>query len=43
MFIDDKSIIIYTLLGLAVLTTPHMQVMNEMYVAIASPETPHWG
>jgi len=43
MFIDDKAIIIYTLLGLAVLTTPHMQVMNEMYVAIASPETPHWG
>lgn len=43
MFIDDKAVIIYTLLGLAVLTTPHMQVMNEMYIAIASPETPHWG
>lgn len=40
MFIDDKAIIIYTLLGLAVLTTPHMQVMNEMYTAIASPKTP---
>lgn len=37
LLIDDKSIIIYTLLGLAVLTTPHMQVMNEMYIALSEP------
>ena len=41
MFIDHNAIIMYTLLGLAVLTTPHMQVMNEMYSSIESPETPY--
>lgn len=28
---DSRSIIIYAILGLAILTTPHMQVMDEMY------------
>ncbi len=31
MFIDHQSVIIYVILGLAVLTAPHMNIMDHMY------------
>lgn len=31
MFIDHRSVIIYVILGLAVLTAPHMNIMDHMY------------
>ncbi len=34
LLIDNKTIVLYVILGLAVLTAPHMQVMNDMYASI---------
>ena len=36
MFISNNTMMVYVFLGLAVLTAPHMQVMNEMYISIRS-------
>ena len=34
MFVNNNSLLMYTFLGLAVLTAPHMEIMHSMYSAI---------
>ena len=34
MFVSNNSMLVYVFLGLAVLTAPHMQIMQQMYKSI---------
>ena len=38
MFVNNNTLVIYVLLGLAVLTAPHMQIMHTMYNNIRRKE-----
>ena len=38
MFVNNNTLVIYTLLGLAVLTAPHIQIMHTMYNNIRRKE-----
>jgi Brp/Blh family beta-carotene 15,15'-monooxygenase len=41
MFISNDTMMVYVILGLAVLTAPHMQIMHDMYLAIRLQKLQH--